>query len=137
MVCSVLEMLSERKSSPSLLGCRPSAWNNLGCSQYRFQLLTKSRFCLLHHDINAPFKAKSLLNLSSPRLYVGRGPYTMIFFVGILLRTVSIRLLKSLFRISVCRSLISGAAQQLQCSHPSSGSLMMLRNRWHPVFSTL
>ncbi len=92
MECSVLEMLSDRSSAPTLLGCRPSARKSLGRSQKRFQLLTKSSFCSLHHDNNHSFKANSLLNLLCPRRYMG---------------TVSIRLLKSLFSVSVCRSLVS------------------------------
>ncbi len=75
---SVLEMLSDRSSAPTLLGCRPSARKSLGRSQKRFQLLTKSSFCSLHHDNNHSFKANSLLNLSCPRRYVGSGPDTMI-----------------------------------------------------------
>ncbi len=39
---SVLVMLSDRSSAPTLLGCRPSARQRLGRSQNRFQLLTKS-----------------------------------------------------------------------------------------------
>ncbi len=65
-------------SAPTLLGCRPSARKSLGRSQKRFQLLTKSSFCSLHHDNNHSFKANSLLNLSCPRRYVGSGPDTMI-----------------------------------------------------------
>ncbi len=38
MECSVLEMLSDRSSAPTLLGCRPSARKSLGRSQKRFQL---------------------------------------------------------------------------------------------------
>ncbi len=45
---SILEMLSDRSSAPTLLGCRPSARKSLGRSQKRFQLLTKSGFCSLH-----------------------------------------------------------------------------------------
>ncbi len=41
---SVLEMLSDKSSAPTLLGCRPSARKSLGRSQKRFQLLTKSSF---------------------------------------------------------------------------------------------
>ncbi len=104
---SVLEMLSDRSSAPTLLGCRPSARKSLGRSQKRFQLLTKSSFCSLHHDNNHLFKANSLLNLSCPRRYVGSGPDTMIVVAGDVLRTVSIRLLKSLFSVSICRSLVS------------------------------
>ncbi len=104
---SVLEMLSDRSSAPTLLGCRPSARKSLGRSQKRFQLLTKSSFCSLHHDNNHSFKANSLLNLSCPRRYVGSGPDTMIVVVGDVLCTVSIRLLKSLFSVSICRSLVS------------------------------
>ncbi len=100
-------MLSDRSSAPTLLGCRPSAQKSLGCSKKRFQLLTKSSFCFLHHDNNHSFKANSLLNLSCPRRYVGRGPDTMIVVAGDVLCTVSIRLLKSLFSVSVCRSLVS------------------------------
>lgn len=107
MVCSVLEMLSDRRSAPILLGCRPSARKSLGRSQKRFQLFTKSSFCSLHHDINHSFRANNLLNLSCPRRYVGSGPDTMILVAGDVLRTVLIRLLKSLFRASVCRSLMS------------------------------
>ncbi len=107
MECSVLEMLFYRRSAPTLLGCRPSARKSLGRSQKRFQLLTKSNFCSLHHDNNHLFKAKSLLNHSCPRRYVGSGPDTMIVVTGDVLRTVSIRLLKSLFNVSVCRSLVS------------------------------
>ncbi len=103
---SVLEMLSDRSSAPTLLGCRPSARKSLGHSQKRFQLLTKSSFWSLHHDNNHLFKANSLLNLSCPRRYVGRGPGTMIVVAGDVLCTVSIRLLKSLFSVSVCRSLV-------------------------------
>ncbi len=53
------------------------------------------------------FKANSLLNLSCPRRYVGRGPDTMIIVAGDVLRTISIRLLKPLFSVSVYRSLVS------------------------------
>ncbi len=74
---SVLEMLSDRSSAPTLLGCRPSAQKSLGRSQKRFQLLTKSNFCSLHHDNNHLFKANSLLNFSCPRRYMGSGPDTM------------------------------------------------------------
>ncbi len=49
----------------------------------------------------------SLLNLSCPRRYVGSSPDTMIVVAGDVWRTVSIRLLKSLFSVSVCRSLVS------------------------------
>ncbi len=101
---SVLEMLSDRSSAPTLLGCRPSARKTLGRSQKRFQLLTKN--WSLHHDNSHSFKANSLLNLSCPRRYVGRGPDTMIVVAGDVLR-VSIRLLKSLFSVSVCHSLVS------------------------------
>ncbi len=100
-------MLSDRSSAPTLLGCRPSARKSLGRSQKRSQLLTKSSFFSLHHDNNHSFKANSLLNLSCPRRYVGSGPDTMIAVAGDVLRTVSIRLLKSLFSVSVCRSLVS------------------------------
>ncbi len=99
-------MLSNRSSAPTLLGCRPSARNSLGCSQKGFQLLTKRIFCSLHHENNHSFKANSLLDFSCPRRYVGRGPDTMIVAAGDVLRTVSIRLLKSLFSVSVCRSLV-------------------------------
>ncbi len=68
---SVLEMLSDRSSALTLLGCRPSARKSLGHSQKRFQLLTKSSFCSSHHENNHSFKANSLLNLSCPRRYVG------------------------------------------------------------------
>ncbi len=85
---SVLEMLSDRSSAPTLLGCRPSARKSLGRLQKRFQLLTKSSFCSLHHDNNHSFKANSLLNLSCPRRYVGSGPDTMIVVAGDVLRTV-------------------------------------------------
>ncbi len=97
---SVLVMLSDRSSAPTLLGCRPSARNSLGRSQKRFQLLTKRMFCSVHHENNHSFKANSLLNRSCPRRYVGRGPDTMIVVAGDVLRTVSIRLLKSLFSVS-------------------------------------
>ncbi len=100
-------MLSDRSSAPTLLGCRPSARNSLGRSQKRFQLLTKRIFCSLHHENNHSFKAnKVLLNFSCPRRYVGRGPDTMIVAAGDVLRTVTIRRLKSLFSVSVCRSLV-------------------------------
>ncbi len=99
-------MLSDRSSAPTLLGCRPSARNSLGRSQKRFQLLTKRIFCSVHHENNHSFKANSLLNFPCPRQYVGRGPDTMIVATGDVLRTVSIRLLKSLFRVSVCCSLV-------------------------------
>ncbi len=104
---SVLEMLSDRSSTPTLLGCRPSARKSLGRSQKRFQLLTKSSFCSLHHNNNHSFKANSLLNLLCPRRYVGSGPDKMIVVAGDVLRTVLIWLLKSLFSVSVCRSLVS------------------------------
>ncbi len=107
MESSVLEMLSDRSSAPTLLGCRPSARKSLGRSQKRFQLLTKIILCSLHHDNNHSFKANSLLKLSCPCRYVGRGPDTMIVVAGDVLRTVSISLLKSLFSVSVCRSLVS------------------------------
>ena len=100
-------MLSDRRSAPILLGCKPSARKSLGRSQNRFQLFTKSSFCSLHHDINHSFSANNLLNFSCPCRYVGSGPDTMIVVSGDVLRTVSIRLLKSFFRTSVCRSLIS------------------------------
>ncbi len=92
-------MLSDRSSAPTR--------KSLGRSQKRFQLLTKSSFCSLHHDNNHSFKANSLLNLSCPHRYVGSGPDTMIVIAGDVLCTVSIRLLKSLFSVSVCRSLVS------------------------------
>ncbi len=104
---SVLEMLSDRSSAPTLLGCRPSARKSLGRSQKRFILLTKSSFWSLHHDNNHSFKANSLLILSCPRRYEGRGSDTMIVIAGNVLRTVSIRLLKFLFSVSVCHSLVS------------------------------
>ncbi len=84
---SVLVMLSDRSSTPTLLGCRPSARNSLGRSQKRFQLLTKIIFCSLHHENYHSFKANSLLNRSCPRRYVGRGPDTMIVVAGDVLRT--------------------------------------------------
>ncbi len=125
---SVLEMLSDRSSAPTLLGCRPSARKSLGRSQKRFQLLTKSSFCSLHHDNNHSFKANSLLNLSCPRRYVGSGPETMIVVAGDVLRTVSIRLLKSLFSVSVCRSL----ARPLRHSrHPSGSWVSAQKHREH------
>ncbi len=117
---SVLVMLSDRSSAPTLLGCRPSARNSLGRSQKRFQLLTKRIFCSLHHENNHSFKANSLLNRSCPHRYVGRGPDTMIVVVGDVLRTVSIRLLKSLFSVSVCRSLLD---------HNSCNALVLLQDR--------
>ncbi len=122
---SVLEMLSDRSSAPTLLGCRPSARKSLGRSQKRFQLLAKSSFCSLHHDNNHSFKANCLLNLSCPRRYVGSGPDTMIVVAGDVLRTVSIRLLKSLFSVSVCRSLVSftpACSRPLRRSRRPSGS---------------
>ncbi len=133
---SVLEMLSDRSSAPTLLGCRPSARKSLGRSQKRFQLLTKSSFCSLHHDNNHSFKANSLLNLSCPRRYVGSGPDTMIVVAGDVLRTVSIRLLKSLFSVSVCRSLVSftppRAARPLRRSrHPSGSRVSAQKHREH------
>ncbi len=100
-------MLSDWSSALTLLGCRPSVRKSLRCSQKRFKLLTKRIFCSLHHDNNHSFKANSLLNLSCPRRYVGRGPDTMIVIAGDVLRTVSIRFLKSLFSVSVYRSLVS------------------------------
>ncbi|XDV25767.1 hypothetical protein PO909_029627 [Leuciscus waleckii] len=100
-------MLSDRRSAPNLLGCKPSARKSLGRSQNRFQLFTKSSFCSLHHDINYSFSANNLLNFSCPSRYVGSGPDTMIVVSGDVLRTVSIRFLKSFFRISVWRSLMS------------------------------
>jgi len=100
-------MLSDRSSAPTLLQCRPSAQNSLGRSQKRFQLLTKIIFCSLHHENNHSFKANSLLNLSCPLRYVGRGPDTMIVAAGDVLRTVSIRLLKSLFSVCTICSLVS------------------------------
>ncbi len=99
-------MFSNRSSVPTLLGCRPSARKSLGRSQKRFQLLTKSSFWSLHHDNNHLFKANSLLNLSCPRRYVGRGPDTS-WPRRREQCAVSIRLLKSLFSVSVCRSLVS------------------------------
>ncbi len=97
---SVLEMLSDRSSALTLLGCRPSARKSLGRSQERLKLLTRSSFCSLHHDNNHSFKA----NLSCPRRYVGRGPGTYDRHRG---RCVSIRLLKSLFSVSISFSLLS------------------------------
>ncbi len=85
---SVLEMLSDRSSAPTLLGCRPSACKSLGCSQIRFQLLTKRSFLFLHHDNNHLFKANSLLNPSCPHRYMGRGPDTMIIVAGEMLRNL-------------------------------------------------
>ncbi len=123
---SVLVMLSDRSSAPTLLGCRPSARNSLGCSQKRFQLLTKRIFCSVHHENNHSFKANSLLNFSCPRRYVGRGPDTMIVAVGDVLRTVSIRLLKSLFSVSVCRSLVSVSPR---VNHNSYNALVILQDR--------
>ncbi len=104
---SVLEMLSNRSSALTLLGCRPSARKSLGSSQKIFQLLTKSSFWSLHHDNNQSFKANSLLNLLCPRRYLGSGPDTMIIVAGNVLHSVSTRLPKSLFSVSVCRSLVS------------------------------
>ncbi len=100
-------MLADRSSSPTLLGCnvRPSARKSLGRSQKRFKLFTKSNFCSFH-DNNHSFKANSLLNRSCPRRYVGSGPDTMTVVADDVLRTVSIRLLKSLFSVSVCPSLV-------------------------------
>ncbi len=119
-------MLSDRSSAPTLLGCRPSARNSLGRSQKRFQLLTKRIFCSVHHENNHSFKANSLLNRSCPRRYVGRGPDTMIVVAGDVLCTVSIRLLKSLFSVSVCRSLVSLAP----CvNHNSCNALVILQDR--------
>ncbi len=101
-------MLSDRSSAPTLLRCRPSARKSLRCSQKRFQLLTKSSFCALHHDSTLSFKANSLLNLLCPCRYVGRGPDTMIVVVGNVLRTVSMRLLlKPLFSVSTAAPLSS------------------------------
>ncbi len=119
---SFLEMLSDRSSAPTLLGWRPSARNSLGCSQKRFQLLTKIIFCSLHHDNTHSFKANILLNLSCPRRYVGRGPDTMIVVAGDVLRTISIRLLKSLFSVSVCRSLVSLAPAWIKTAATLSSS---------------
>ncbi len=85
---SVLVMLSDRSSAPTLLGCRPSARNSLGRSQKRFQLLTKRIFCSVHHENNHSFKANSLLNRSCPRRFVGRGPDAMIVVAGDVLCTV-------------------------------------------------
>ncbi len=65
----------------------------------KFQLLTKRSFLSLHHDNNHSFKANSLLNRSCPRRYVERGPDMMNVVAGDVLRTVSIRLLKSLFSV--------------------------------------
>ncbi len=128
-------MLSDRSSAPTLLECRPSTRNSLGRSQKRFQLLTKIIFCSLHHENNHSFKANSLLNFSCPRRYVGRGPDTMIVAAGDVLRTVSIRLLKSLFSVSVCRSLVSLAppreSQQLQRSCHPSGSRVSAQKHEH------
>ncbi len=132
---SILVMLSDRSSAPTLLGCRPSAQKSLGRSQKRFQLLTKIIFCTLHHENNHSFKANSLLNRSCPRLYVGRGPDTMIVVAGDVLRTISIRLLKSLFSVSVCRSLVSltpHKSQQLQRSrHPSGSRVSAQKHQVH------
>ncbi len=128
-------MLSDRSSAPTLLGCRPSARNSLGRSQKIFQLLTKRIFCTLHHENNHLFKANSLLNFSWPCRYVGRGPDTMIVVAGDVLRTVSIRLLKSLFSVSICSSLVSLApaeSQQLQCSrHPSGSRVSAQKHQEH------
>ncbi len=123
---SILEMLSDRSSAPTLLGCRPSARKSLGRSQKIFQLLTKSSFWSLHHDNTHYFKANSLLNLSCPRWYVGRGPDTMIVVAGDLLRTVSIRLLKSLFSVSVCRSLALLTPRESQRLQRSRSSFRIL-----------
>ncbi len=133
---SVLEILSDRSSAPTLLGCRPSARKSLGHSQKRFQLLTKSSFCSLHHDNNHSFKANSLLNISCPRRYVGSSPDTMIVVAGDVLRTVSIRLLKSLFSVSICRSLVSFtpacAARPLRrCRRPSGSRVSAQKHREH------
>ncbi len=84
---SVLVMLSDRSSAPTLLGCRPSARKSLGRFQKRFQLLKKIIFCSLHKENNHSFKANSLLNRLCPRRYVGRGPDTMIVVVGDVLHT--------------------------------------------------
>ncbi len=73
----------------------------------KIPIINKEQFLFFTHDNNHSFKANSLLNLSCPRRYVGSGPDTMIIVVGDVLRTVSIRLLKSLFSVSVCRSLVS------------------------------
>ncbi len=133
-----LVMLSDRSSAPTLLGCRPSARNSLGRSQKRFQLLTKRIFCSLHHENNHSFKANSLLNFSCPRRYVGRGPDTMIVAAGDVLRTISIRLLKSLFSVSVCRSLVSLApawittAATLSSSFRIAGICTETSRTWAP-----
>ncbi len=73
----------------------------------KIPIINKSSLWSLHHDNNHLFKANNLLNLSCPRWYVGRGPDMMIVIAGDVLRTISIRLLKSLFSVSVCRSLVS------------------------------
>ncbi len=117
---SVLVMLSDRSSAPTLLGCRPSARKSLGRFQKRFQLLKKIIFCSLHKENNHSFKANSLLNRLCPRRYVGRGPDTMIVVVGDVLHTVSIGLLKSLFSVSVCRS--------PRMNHNSCNALIILQD---------
>ncbi|XP_048066423.1 uncharacterized protein LOC125280136 [Megalobrama amblycephala] len=103
----VRSVFSDRRSAPILLGCRPSALKSLGRSQKSFQLFIKSSFCSLHQDINHSFKANNLLNLSCPRRYIRSGPDTIVFIAGDVARTVSIRLLKSCFSTSACRSLVS------------------------------
>ncbi len=124
MECSVLEMLSDWSSAPTLLGCRPSGCKSLGRFQKRFQLLTESSFWSLHHDNNHLFKANSLLNLPCPRRYVVRGPDTIVA-AGDVLHTISIRLLKSLFNVSVCRSLVSLFALSITTAVTLSSSFMI------------
>ncbi len=100
---SVLEMLSDRSSTPTLLGCRPSAQKSLGCSQKRFQLLTKSSFCSLHHDNNHSFKANSLLNLSCPRRYVIKRHFTRfrIAWAWLFRSICSVLMLQPLFSLDI------------------------------------
>ncbi len=123
MECSVLEMLSDWSSALTLLGCRPSGCKSLGRFQKRFQLLTESSFWSLHHDNNHLFNANSLLKLPCPHRYVGRGPDTIVT-AGDVLLTISIRLLKSLFSVSVWRSLVSLFALSITTAVTISSSLL-------------
>ncbi len=122
---SVLEMLSDRSSTPTLLGCRPSAQKSLGRSLKRFQLLTKISFWSLHHDNNHSFKANSLLNLSCPRRYVGRGPDMMIIVAGNVLHTLSIWLLMSLFSLHLLQLGVINPCM----NHNSCNALIIVQDR--------
>lgn len=68
----------------------------------KFPIIYKQQFLF----ITPTFNTNNVLNLSWSHWYVGSIPDTMILVAGNVLCTVSFRLLKSCFKISVCRSLM-------------------------------